>query len=59
MKYIFFFTTLLLGIFGNLTLVYGYYTGELIKESPWAMFLCVLVFTLSPLLILKEERQIV
>ena len=58
-KNIFFYTSLVIGIIGNLTVVYGYYTGELLKEHPLAMFLCVLIFTISPLLILKEERRIV
>ena len=43
-----------IGIIGLLTMIYGYYTGELTKENPYLMAFLAFFFTLSPTAVLIE-----
>ncbi len=51
---IFFWIIWSISILGLLTIVYGYYTGSLNDESPYAMAFLAGVFALSPTVILIE-----
>ena len=57
MQSFFFWILWLIGLSGNLTIVYGFLTHELDSINPIAIWFIALFFTLSPFIVLYDGRQ--
>jgi hypothetical protein len=57
MQSFFFWTLWLIGLAGNITIVYGYLNHSLDSMDPLAVWFICLFFTLSPFTILIGERR--
>lgn len=58
MQSFFYWVLWLIGLSGNITIVYGYMTHQLDAIDPLAIWFLCLFFTLSPITLIRE-RQVV